>query len=653
MHRTTAPGCLVKFSFLFLMLASGASAQVQLQPLAMEIPMRDGTSLAADIYHNGGSKAKPVVLVQTPYNRLLYRARLGRTGSTFPLDTARYHYAFVDWRGFFGSTDAAVPGYDRGLDGYDAVEWIAAQQWCNGKVATYGGSALGKIQFQTARHKPPHLVCAMPMIIDYRTDYSDYYYGGVLRREHVEALEGLGFMTVEQITRQPVETPFWDTVRRNTDYAEDIAVPVLMVSGWFDHYPTDVLRAFTDLQERSAAPVRDAHRLIMGPWLHGGVDLEKQGHLTFPGTAMVARDAALRFFDYHLNGAKNGWPLTAGIRYYQMGMNEWQAISTWEMWDTGESALYLHADGRLDHHTAPLPASGRTVPYDPRDPSPSHGGARFNPFDPSLEIGPIDIRDVVERRDDVLIYTSDSLTRPVWFSGSLRFECSFSADRPDTDIALRLCDVHPDGRSIILTDGIHRARFRGGTNREDLLASDERTSLTMELQEIVHVFLPGHRIRVVISGSNYPRFDLNPNSGAALYEPGDTLVANITIYSGGEGGSRLVFDGGFTLDAPALPAASTGVHIHSITPQPYRSGVSGGLTVSFSTSPAGSGDAEIAVFDLFGRRFRSEHIPARGGEQQWTWDARMQSGSIPASGTYLIVLQQGDSRAVRPVLLVR
>ncbi len=632
---------------------AGGTARAQLPFEDVGIPMRDGKSLAADIYHNGGIASKPVILIQTPYNRLLYRVTLTRPGSAFPLDTMRYHYVFVDWRGFFGSSDATVPGYDRGLDGYDAVEWIAAQPWCNGKVATYGGSALGKIQFQTARHQPPHLVCAMPMIIDYRTEYSDYYYGGVLRREHVESLEGLGFMTVNQITAQPVETVFWDVVKSSSDYPEDIAVPLLMVSGWFDHYPTDVLRAFTDLQDRSDASVREAHRLIMGPWLHGGVDREKQGELTFPGTAMVARDAALQFFDYHLNGAKNGWPLTPNIRFYRMGLNRWLDIDRWGMWDTGQFTLYLHKDGGIAPDPEAGPAQGRAVSYNPRDPSPSHGGARFNPFDPSLEAGPIDIRDVVESRDDVLVYTSDTLEEAIHFLGGLRLECSFSADRTDTDIAVRICDVYPDGRSIILTDGIHRARFRNGTDHEELLTPGEPATCTVELQEISHEFMPGHRIRVVISGSNYPRFDLNPNSGGALYEPGDTLIVNITIYSGGQDGSRLVFDGFVPSGVPGLPDASTALHIHSVSPQPYHAAAPTGVTVRFTTSPAGTDDAEITVIDQLGRRMLTRRLPPRDGMQQWTWNGRTRDGRMTLPGTYFVVLRQGDSRTVRPVVLVR
>ncbi|PLX23987.1 MAG: hypothetical protein C0600_13835, partial [Ignavibacteria bacterium] len=294
---------------LLFIILSTTMLQAQLPFVDTTITVRDGKALAASLYHNGATGSKPVILVQTPYNKAVYNLTLNiNNGGVFPLDTARYSYVFVDWRGFYASKDAAVQGYDRGLDGYDIVEWIAAQPWCNGKVATYGGSALGMIQFMTARHHPPHLVCAMPMIIDYRSEYSDYYYGGVLRREHVETLERLGFTTVSLITSQPVENIFWRSVRLANDYPEDIEVPLLMVSGWFDHYPTAVLRAFRDLRERSGASVRERHKLIMGPWLHSLVDKTKQGELEYPGAENIARQAALEFFDYHLNGAKNGWP---------------------------------------------------------------------------------------------------------------------------------------------------------------------------------------------------------------------------------------------------------------------------------------------------------------------------------------------------------
>ncbi|MCZ7556866.1 MAG: CocE/NonD family hydrolase [Bacteroidia bacterium] len=310
-----------------------------------DIPVRDGKTLKADLYIGGGIDRKPVILVQTPYNRLVYRVSLGRKGSNFPLDTSAYHYVFVDWRGFYGSAAAAVPGYDRGLDGYDIVEWLAAQPWCNGKIGTYGGSALGMIQFQTARHKPPHLVCAAPAIIDYRTEYSDYYCQGVLRYEHVQSLERLGFTSSALITSRPAENAVWDLIRNQSDYPEEIAVPLLMCSGWFDHYPADVLRAFADLRTRSDARVRSQHKLLMGPWTHSEVDLETQGDLRFPEAVDVFRDAALQFFAYHLLGAKNGWPLQPALRYFQMGENSWETADGWDARPAIPYTLHLHSDG--------------------------------------------------------------------------------------------------------------------------------------------------------------------------------------------------------------------------------------------------------------------------------------------------------------------
>ncbi|MBN1447139.1 MAG: CocE/NonD family hydrolase, partial [Bacteroidetes bacterium] len=547
---------------------------------------------------------------------------------------------------------AAVGGYDRGLDGYDVVEWIAQQSWCNGKVATYGGSALGVIQFQTARHQPPHLVCAVPMIAEYRNEYSNYYFGGVLRREHVVSMERLGFVTVDLITSRPVEDAYWDFIRDRNDYPEDISVPLLMVSGWFDHYPSDILRAFRDLRARSDPRVRAAHKLVMGPWTHSGVDREKQGELTFPDSDGIARDAALRFFDYHLNGAKNGWPLEPVIRYYEMGRNQWRDAEDWAALGSAEFSMYLHDDGRLDPIPAPIPVTGRTVTYDPRNPSPSHGAARFDPFNPSVVAGPLDIRTTVENRDDVLVYSSDPLSEALSVTGGIRFECSFSADRLDTDIAVRLCDVYPDGRSIILTDGIHRARFRNGTDREVLLVPNGRTSLTVTLEDIAHTFLPGHRIRLVISGSDYPRFDLNPNDGTTLYEDADTLVASITVFSGGAGSSRLVMEGPTATSVSSDVETVSGLCIHSISPQPYVRSSSPGITIAYSASPSTGSSVEVTICDMLGRPLRT--LPAStGNRRSIVWDGRTHDGSIAAPGVYLLVLRQGASQLVQPVVLLQ
>jgi putative CocE/NonD family hydrolase len=205
----------VALSLLFLILCISQGTARIYYPIT--IPMRDGKSLAADLYTSDSNMAKPVILVQTPYNKDLYRLAINlppQAGGTFPYDSLHYNYVILDWRGFYGSKSATVAGYDRGLDGYDAVEWIAAQRWCDGKVGTWGGSALGAIQFMTAKPHPPHLVGCVPLIKDYKTTYGDFYYGGDYRREHVTTLQALGLTDTTLILAHPTNDLLWQATER-------------------------------------------------------------------------------------------------------------------------------------------------------------------------------------------------------------------------------------------------------------------------------------------------------------------------------------------------------------------------------------------------------------------------------------------------------
>jgi uncharacterized protein len=624
------------------------TGSAQLNYEERDIPVRDGATLKADIYIGGAGEARPVILVQTPYNKMFYRFSLGRAGSTFPLDTAWYHYVFVDWRGFYASRDAAVAGYDRGLDGYDIIDWIAKQPWCNGKVGTFGGSALGLIQFLTARHQPPNLVCAAPSIIDYLTQYSDYFFHGVLRTEHVNALERLGFYPAGLIASRPVENLFWDVIQNQSDYPEDIAVPLLMCSGWYDHYPSEVLRAFSDLRQRSAAEVRDAHKLIMGPWTHAEVDLERQGELRFPEAAQVFRDAALQFFAYYLLDAKNGWPLQPALRYFQMGENEWKSLDDWSRRPAIPYQLHLHSDATLSD-IPPGTSAQLDLPYDPRDPSPSHGGARFDPFDLSVVAGPLDISRIVEARGDARLFTSAVLSSPVAMAGQVEVTLTLSSDRRDTDIAVRLCDVHPDGRSIILSDGIRRMRFRAGTRAEALLEPGVPSTTSITMPDLAHTFGKGHRIRLVVTSSNWPRFDRNLNNGGAMYAPGDSLIANNTLHFGPMHSAYI----GMQLSSPLVHVGNVKAPLqHSafrdIYPQPWtRSGapLSIGLTVS-SSHPT------LEIIDALGRAVAGFDVSANAGYTSLHWDGRDSRGRLVPSGIYIARLIDGPVVLYRRLLLV-
>ena len=621
-------------------------AQQPRQYTPTQIPTRDGKLLAADVYANDSLVPKPVVLIQTPYNKNFYRLRINippqAGGAPFPYDSVQYNYVTLDWRGFYGSKDAAVQGYDRGLDGYDAVEWIARQPWCNGKVGTWGPSALGAIQFMTARRQPPHLVCCVPLVKDFKTKYTDYYYGGVFRKEQTESLQGLGFTTTDLILAQPYYSAIWRAVENNSDYAEDIKVPMLVIGGWFDHYPDDVLRAFEDICTRSAAAVRGAHKLIFGPWVHSGFNRENQGELTFPGAGDIADAEARRFFDRYLLGLPNGYDAAPVVRYYQMGANEWRSTAGWKSVAKDSAILFLQPGEGLD---ARIPATAEAfteLAFDPRDPSPSYGAARFNPFDPSILDGPLDIRAVVENRSDALLFTTEALQQEIAIDGPVTVRLFVSSDKTDSDISVRFCDVYPDGRSMIMTDGIRRLRLRNTYERDELLTPGQIYPVTVELQNLALTILKGHRIRIVVSSSDYPRFDINLNNGSAMYAAGDTLIAHNRIYHDAVHPSRVVLTTSDTPSGIGSPDRATDLSL-SLYPQPSRA-----LCTASFTLPT-RGRVFLHLTDILGRTVRTvEDADYDSGRHS----TQVNTSGLPA-GTYLLGMRTSTEEIRRPLQIVR
>ncbi len=637
-------------TLLHALLCLGLHAQGGARYYERSIPARDGKTLAADLYTNDTARPKPVILIQTPYNKNYYRLSINippeAGGSPFPYDSAHYNYVVVDWRGFYGSKAASVANYDRGLDGYDAVEWIAAQPWCNGSVGTWGPSALGAIQFMTAKHRPPHLVCSVPLVKDFKTKYTDSYYGGEFRKEHIESQAALGLSQTALILAHPTNDIVWQVAERSSDVPDSFAVPMLLISGWFDFYPDDIIRAFDDLRERSDPAVRAAHKLIMGPWMHGRVGKGTQGVLTFPNAAGMSDSIALRFFDYYMRHVDNDYPAEPLIRYYQMGTNQWRTTTDWNNLCAGMDtlALYLAADRQL---LSGLPADRPdTLRADPRDPSPTYGGARLAPNNPDAVDGPQDIRAVVESRGDVLVYSTPVLERDIAVTGGVTVELYVTADRPDADYAVRLCDVYPDGRSVLLTQGIRRARFRNGFGPQDTAAMTPGTQyrVAVGLQNIAHTFLAGHRLRVDITGSNFPQYDINPNTGGPLYTAGDTLVAVSAISRTGPNASRVV------MPVAALPGsvggstAGAGLWLDVAGPNPSR-----GVTRFAYTLPNAL-DVRLELFDMLGRCVA---VPVAGrleaGQHGATWHA---DDALP-NGAYIVRLRAGTSMLQQRVVLAR
>lgn len=512
-----------------------------LTPIVDSIPMSDGKKLAADIYIPTGMTSGPVILIQTPYNRTYYRFGLP-LGIGLNINASNYIIVVTDWRGFYGSAGALTASPpSRGIDGKSTVDWIAAQTWSNGKVGTWGPSALGKVQFQTAKENPAALTCICPLVAGPQYDYDEYFPNGVLRTEFVEQLDGLGFGMSTGLLANPVYSPTWTFVENANFYPSSIQVPCFMIGGWYDHNIEVMLPFFNGIRTLSPAAVQNQHRLLMGPWAHGGngtayVGSAAQGQLVYSNAAGWNDSLAMMFFDYQIRGIANGWNSTPFVQYYQMGENTWNTSTTWPVTGTALTNFYFHQDQSLDNT---LPTNGTdllTFNYDPTDPSPTFGGPTLRQ---DLDQGPFDQSDTVETRGDILKFTTSPLTQNAVLKGSVGVHMKVASNRLDTDFDIRLTDVYPDGRSMIINDGAFRMRFRDGLTAADTSVMVPGTiyDCVINLPNTCNTFLVGHKIRVDVTSSNYPRFNRNANTGGTMYPGGsmDSLVspviANNTVYT--------------------------------------------------------------------------------------------------------------------------
>ena len=514
-------------------------------PFTVKIPMRDGKFLAADVFLPAKEGKFPTILIMTPYNRKLLAAAIpNESVKTELLDREHYAFVVVDWRGFFGSKDAKT-GTKRpkakqlGEDGYDTVEWIAKQKWSNGKVGMWGPSALGKIQYYTAIHQPPHLVCICPIVAQLPHYYSRYYYGGVYRTNYNEILEKVGFMGATEVVRKyPTYNHLWKWLESPAvnGYSR-INIPILVIGGWFDTDTDNVLRTFKEVRKFGGEKARKNIKALIGPWTHidAAAGKLKQGELKFFKASRVSLKEAKRFFDYHLRGMKNGYDKEPVVRFFQMGENEWCDTTDWPPPNIKQLELYLRKGGELSKEKpTEEEAEPDTFRYDPKDPSPTVGGMTlYKTWDPKAEpigMGPMDQSKKVESRKDVLIYTTDVLEEKVVIRGNVKVKLFVASDCVDTDFAVRLCDVYPDGRSMLVTDGIQRMKFRNSLERPELMKPGEIYEVTVRLATTAHTFLAKHRIRIIVSSSNYPRFERNPNNGDDFYSEEKAKVATNKVY---------------------------------------------------------------------------------------------------------------------------
>ncbi len=620
---------------LFVLLPITLTVQAQLSSGVDSIPMRDGKKLAADIYRASTGVPAPTILIQTPYNRQAYRL-IGLP--LFGFNTLNpYAVVIIDWRCFYGSTSACVAQPKRGEDGFDVVQWIVSQPWSNGKVGTWGPSALGKIQYQTAREHPAGLICAVPLVAGSQFDYQEYFPGGAARTEYIQQLDALGFGLSTILYANPVYNNVWSFAENENYYPDEIEIPMLLIGGWYDHNVEVVIDLFDGLKNQSPVSVRNQHRLLMGPWAHGGfgpaqVGSGQQGELFYPEAAGWSDSLALTFFDYHLLGIQNGWNSSPVVQYFQMGENEWNHSGEFPPPGLLSDTLYFQPDLALQYYMPGDDVPSSPIVYDPRDPSPTHGGATLRL---DLLQGPYDQSAVVESRNDILVFSTDVLQQAVKFTGKSFVKLYVSSDRPDTDFSIRLTDVYPSGKSMLLAEGIQRMRFRNGYTANDTSAMTpgEIYEIIIALPHTSNTFPAGHRIRVDVTSSNYPRFDKNLNNGSALYTAGDTLVATNRVFTDFFNPSALIFQ---TDKINAINETQDFRH-PVIFPNPAEK------EINIILPDKNQQMASVFLFNVFGERMLSENLRS----------SAIIDLSRFAHGIYFLQITQGAHRWLEKIIVNR
>jgi hypothetical protein len=530
-----------------VLLAASAQAFSHLR-IPAQIPMRDGKSLAADVYLPAPTGRWPAILIQTPYDKRQFWA-------VFPVDTANdpllkspdVAFVVLDWRGFFASAGAAASGSDRGRDGYDAVEWVAAQSWCTGAVGTWGPSALGKVQFDTAATRPPHLDACVPIVAHAGELYELYFPGGVYARNR-NSFVATHFGSGGVLFQHPFKDPFWEAAEHAGPQPEDIHVPMLHVSGWYDHQAEVSMALARAIDTRGGEGARGRQWVLVGPWSHGGASTGKsqQGQLTYPAAEQEATREAKAFFDYHLRNVANGWDERLFLRTFRINEDLWVEGEVWPAPTMQTRRLFLTPTGALAAEPSQAEAA-RSYLADPTNPVPTVWGAIIVEGNGNRQ-GPGDLS-AVESRPDVLTFTTPPLAQALPIEGQPSLTVWLAAEAVDTDVAVRLTEVTPDGRSLLFVDGVRRASLRESFSERTLLQPGVPVRVTVTLAPVAVTIPAGHALRVSVAPSNYDRYDVNLQDGSSFSDsPGAVATpAAVTILLGGEHASFL--------ELPLLPDA--------------------------------------------------------------------------------------------------
>lgn len=527
--------------------------------------MRDGVHLSANVFLPSEYARVPAILVRTPYGK-----GAGITSNYQAFVDHGYAVVVEDVRGRYESEGSFQPLEQEPADGDDTLNWIARQPWSDGKIGMMGGSYLGIVQWKVAVLDNPHLKAIFPVVSGY-DDYRDRFYstGGAMKLGNrlewmSENLKVAGYQPdfskfvlhlplrtadvaatgrPSEMYREAMDHPVFDSFWRaisTKEQMQKVRIPVFSVGGWYDNFAQSDLEAFAALHKTSGL-----NRILVGPWPHN-MSYQFAGVDFGPQASVPMRSLQLEWFDQWLMGKDTPLVSKLPVRIFVMGANRWREGREWPPEQARARNLYLDGSGRAntlegDGALSDRPArhgSQDHYVFDPRDPAPTRGGAVCcNPK--VFPWGPMDQRPV-ERRADVLVYTSRPLKKNVEAIGPVKVVLYVSTSAMDTDFTAKLVDVFPNGYARNLTDGILRLRYRNSLEKPELAQAGEIYMVVVDAGVTSNVFLKDHRIRVEISSGNFPRFDRNPDTGAPIADEARLVKASQTVYHDHAHPSRVV-----------------------------------------------------------------------------------------------------------------
>lgn len=525
---------LVVACLLFSVLAWGMTKPTR----TLMLKMADGTELATDYYlPSQDGPAWPVLVARTAYPRFA----IGRGADGW----LKNGYAAVvqDIRGLGGSKGERnvfyTDGWRQGLqDGADMIAWVKSQPWCNGKIATYGESALGITQV-LAGPTISTATCQAITVAPSHFYHNLAYHGGVWCKNLDETwLTLLGLKdTMGLYKGHPYYDDFW-TYYNAEAKAPEIGLPAIHIGGWYDIFQQGTINNFVTRQNHGGPGAKGNQILVMRGTSHLGYDERDYKYRSNRGDVSAGK-LEHQFLAHWLKGEANDIMKQPPVYYYVMGDdkdpnapgNEWRTADNWPPFPTTETSYYLGPNGTLGTEPGAEPAS-YAFTFDPNNPMPTHGGANL-----FLPTGPFDQRMVNKDRTDVLKFVTAPLTAPVETTGHINVKLYVSTDAPDTDLTAKLVDVYPAGdeREILMLDGVQRVKLRDSFEKPAplLTSADEIVAITVDLWSISWVFNTNHRIGLQVCSSNYPRFEINPNTGDDFPQEGKLRVAHNVVHAGG------------------------------------------------------------------------------------------------------------------------